>query len=157
MCCIFWGFFLKFPWSTTITVFCCSAFLGMKLLSVEVRMLSFPAFIMGKGFISREGYLCGPSAMSCESNSEISLWERSPNSGSDVTTPWPRSWLHCRLFAPSRAQGDSGASLIGHGGMCTAEGASLEAALSVAGQRSGSCQADGAEASGKVGSQRKSD
>lgn len=84
--------------------------------------------------------MCGASAMSCESSSGISLGERSPTLGSDVTTPWPWSWLHCRLFAACRAQGDSGASLIGHGGMCTAEGASLEAAPYAAGPRSGSAK-----------------
>lgn len=54
-------------------MFCSSALLGVKLLCVEVRMLSFPAVIMGKGFISPEGSLCGASTRSSEITLEFLL------------------------------------------------------------------------------------
>lgn len=94
---------------------------------------------MGQGFISPEDFLCGASAMSSESNSGISLWE----------FPTLRIWSDSALapllpalqaLCSSPAQGDSGASLIGHGGMCRAEGASLEAELCRAGLCSGSAK-----------------
>jgi len=33
--------------------------------------------------------MCGAFAMSCESNSKISLIEHSATLGSELTTPWP--------------------------------------------------------------------
>lgn len=83
-------------------------------------MLSFAAFIMRKGFILREGYVCGAFPMSCESNSKISLIEHSPTLGSELTTPWPQSSAALQALCTMPAvQGDSKASLIGHGGMCS--------------------------------------